>query len=104
MSKSPPDRFHNPSDPADKSKEDGRQPGHWPRFAVVLLNNEAANLMEIVRTIMELTHFCRAEATNKMWQAHHSGRSLLLKTHRERAELYVEQFAAKGMHVTVEAA
>jgi ATP-dependent Clp protease adaptor protein ClpS len=73
-----------------------------PRFAVVLLNNEATDLMDVVRAIMELMHFCRAEATNKMWEAHHSGRSLLLKTHRERAELFVEQFAAKGVKATVE--
>jgi ATP-dependent Clp protease adaptor protein ClpS len=104
MSKSPPDRSHNPSGPADKPNQGRGQPGRLPRFAVVLLNNEATDLMEIVRAIMDLTHFCRAEATNKMWEAHHSGRSLLLKTHRERAELYVEQFAAKGMRVMVEAA
>jgi ATP-dependent Clp protease adaptor protein ClpS len=73
-----------------------------PRFAVVLLNNEATDLMDVVRAIMELTHFCRVEATNKMWEAHHSGRALLLKTHRERAELFVEQFAAKGVKATVE--
>jgi ATP-dependent Clp protease adapter protein ClpS len=58
--------------------------------------------MDVVRAIMDLMHFCRAEATNKMWEAHHGGRALLLKTHRERAELFVEQFAAKGVKATVE--
>ena len=104
MSKSPPDRPRNSPDPADSPEPGPHQRGPLPRFAVVLHNNEATDLMDVVRAIMELTHFCRAEATNKMWEAHHSGRSLLLKTHRERAELFVEQFAAKGVKATVEAA
>jgi ATP-dependent Clp protease adapter protein ClpS len=60
--------------------------------------------MFIVRTVMELTRFCREEATYKMWQAHHSGRSVLLVTYKERAELYVEQFASKGIPVVIEPA
>jgi ATP-dependent Clp protease adapter protein ClpS len=72
------------------------------QFAVILLRNDSTELMQILRVIMELTHFCRDEATHKMWQAHHRGRSLVLKTHRERAELFVEQFAAKGVRATAE--
>lgn len=75
-----------------------------PRFKVILLNNVASDMMFVVRTIMELTRLCRAEATHKMWEAHHSGRSLLLITFKERAELYVEQFASKGLTVTIEPA
>ena len=59
--------------------------------------------MFVVRSVMELTRFPRAEATHKMWEAHHGGRSVLLLTYRERAELYVEQFAEKGLTVTIEA-
>jgi ATP-dependent Clp protease adapter protein ClpS len=51
---------------------------------------------------MELMRFPRAEATYKMWEAYHCGRSVLLITYRERAELYVEQFASKGLTVTIE--
>lgn len=58
--------------------------------------------MFIVRTIMELTRFCRAEATHKMWEAHHLGRSVLLITYKERAELYAEQFSERGLLVTIE--
>ena len=75
-----------------------------PPYRVVLLNNAAQDMMFIVRTIMELTRLCRAEATHKMWEAHHSGRSQLLLTHRERAELYVDQFASKGLAVAIEPA
>jgi ATP-dependent Clp protease adapter protein ClpS len=68
-----------------------------------LLHNAANDLMLVVRTVMELIRFCRDEATHKMWQAHHTGRSVLLITYRERAELYIEQFASKGLSVTLEA-
>src|SRR5262249_27976405 len=86
MSKSPPDRPHFPSGPADSSGKGHRHPGPLPRWRLVLVNSATADLMVIVRAIMELTHFCRTEATHKMWQAHHSGRAPLLTTHRERAE------------------
>ena len=75
-----------------------------PRYRLILHSGVVADLMFIVRTIMELTRFCLAEATHKMWQAHHFGRSQLLVTYRERAELYVEQFAARGLTVTIEPA
>jgi ATP-dependent Clp protease adaptor protein ClpS len=75
-----------------------------PRYRVVLLNNAACDMMFVVRTVMELTRLCRAEATHKMWEAHHSGRSVLLTTFKERAELYVEQFASKGLIVNIEPA
>jgi ATP-dependent Clp protease adapter protein ClpS len=78
--------------------------GPLPPFKVVLLNNVSQDLMFVVRTIMELTRLCRAEATHKMWEAHHSGRSQLLITHRERAELYASQFGERGLDVTVEPA
>jgi ATP-dependent Clp protease adapter protein ClpS len=73
-----------------------------PRYQVVLLHDAAVDLMVVVRSVMELTRFPRAEATHKMWQAHHCGRSVILVTYLERAELYAEQFAAKGLTVTLE--
>ena len=58
--------------------------------------------MFVVRSVMELTRYMRAEATNKMWESYHSGRSILLSTWLERAELYVEQFADKGLVISIE--
>jgi ATP-dependent Clp protease adaptor protein ClpS len=74
-----------------------------PRFNVVL-HRDANELMYIVRSVMELTRFPRAESTHKMWEAVHHGRSIVLTTYLERAELFVEQFANKGLKVTVEPA
>jgi len=78
------------------------QPGPLPRFKLILLHDARNELMFIVRTVMELTRLGRAEATHKMWESYHSGRSVLLVTYKERAELYVEQFAAKGLSVIIE--
>jgi ATP-dependent Clp protease adaptor protein ClpS len=75
-----------------------------PRYKVILHHDAAHDLMFIVRCVMELTRFPRAEATHKMWEAHHCGRSVLLITYRERAELYVEQFASKGLTTSIEPA
>jgi ATP-dependent Clp protease adaptor protein ClpS len=77
-------------------------PRQLPRYKVVLHHAETQDLMFIVRSVMELTRFPRAEATHKMWEAYHCGRSVLLSTYLERAELYVEQFADKGLTVTIE--
>jgi len=82
--------------------EASRQHNGIPRFKVVLLHNPQCDLMHVVRTVMELTRFCRAEATHKMWEAHHNGRSIILLTWFERAELYAEQFAGRGLTVAVE--
>lgn len=78
------------------------QRGQLPRFRLVLHHDVERELMYTVRTIMELTRLGRAEATHKMWESYHNGRSVLLITYKERAELYVEQFAAKRLTVSIE--
>jgi ATP-dependent Clp protease adaptor protein ClpS len=75
-----------------------------PRYKVILPSGAVKDMMFVVRTIMELTRLCLAEATHKMWEAYHCGRSLLLVTYQERAEFYVEQFAGKGLTVLLERA
>src|SRR3974390_1666186 len=90
----------------EAARSDQAQPvsRRLPPYKVILHHDAALDIMFIVRTVMELTRFCRAEATHKMWEAHHCGRSVLLVTYLERAELYVEQFASKGLTVTLESA
>ena len=73
-----------------------------PRWRV-LLHNDDVNLMEyVVATIVALTPLGRFEATRRMLEAHQRGLSLLLVTHRERAELYRDQFRSKRLVVTIE--
>ena len=88
-----------PRPPADRPV-----PRALPRYRLVLVPDRNLDLMFVVRSIMELTRFPRAEATHKMWQAHHQGRSVVLHTYLERAELYVEQFAERGLTLVLEPA
>lgn len=69
----------------------------------VLLHNDDVNIAEdVVNVILALTRLKLVEATRCMLEAHHQGVSLLLTTHRERAELYVHQFARRQLTVTAE--
>ncbi len=99
MSQLPDDRQAGSSRPHPASVS---RPVALPRYRVVLQAGSTNDMMFIVRTIMHLTRFGQAEATQKMWESHHYGRSNLLVTHKERAELYAEQFAEKGLPVVVE--
>ena len=97
----PRNSFPFPKSTQPQEKPQRRLP---PPYKVVLHHSAIIDLMFIVRTVMELTRLCRAEATHKMWEAHHCGRSVLLTTYKERAELYQEQFAGRGLSVSVEPA
>jgi ATP-dependent Clp protease adapter protein ClpS len=104
-----PNKRSIPSLPVNRTGPKGAAPGFCPRldlprYKVILLKDTHYDLVQVVQAIMDLTHLCRAEATYKMWQAYYCGRSVLLTTYRERAELYVEQFAQKGLQVTLEPA
>src|SRR5262245_842455 len=72
-----------------------------PRFSVVLHHAEELGLLSVVRALRELTRFGEAEAMSRMWEAYHRGRAEILVTHLERAELYVEQFADRGLTATL---
>ena len=91
-----------PFRPGERSHTPWQPQRRLPRFKLILHHNDALELMFIVRTVMELTRLCRAEATHKMWQAYHSGQSVLLITYKERAELYAEQFTDRGLTVSIE--
>lgn len=77
---------------------------HIPRYKLMLRADQIVDLMQVVHAIMEVTRYCMTEAMHKMWQAHHFGQSLLFVTYRERAELFVELFADRGLCVTLEPA
>ncbi len=102
MSQQHSDRPDVPRRPLDSPEPAPRR--QLPRYRVVLHKDARLDLMFVVRTVMELTRFCRDEATHRMWQAHHDGRSTVLVTYLERAELYAEQFAGRGLTVSLEPA
>jgi ATP-dependent Clp protease adapter protein ClpS len=104
----PADRPAAPRDPvvlpSSSRPQEKPQRRQLPPYKVILHQDPTIDLMFVIRTVMELTRFCRAEATHKMWEAYHCGRSVLLVTYKERAELFVEQFTSKGLTVSIEPA
>jgi ATP-dependent Clp protease adaptor protein ClpS len=75
-----------------------------PPFRVLLHNDDVNDMGYVVDTICDLTPLSAHKAATIMLEAHQTGVSLMLLTHRERAELYVEQFASKSLTVTIERA
>jgi ATP-dependent Clp protease adaptor protein ClpS len=77
-------------------------PVQLPRWKVLLHNDEKNEMLFVIRAIVELTPLNREDAMNRMLEAHKSGVALLLITHKERAELYVDQFQSMGLTVSIE--
>lgn len=75
---------------------------HLPPFKVLLHNDDTTEMEDVVRALVELTPLRVPEAVRVMQEAHESGVALVLVTHRERAELYCEQFFTKGLTATIE--
>jgi ATP-dependent Clp protease adaptor protein ClpS len=73
-------------------------------YNVILHRDAEKSLLFIARAVMELTRFCKEEAMIRMWEAYLLGRAVVIATHLERAELYVEQFAERGLAASVEPA
>ena len=85
--------------PEVEAKERTRQ---LPPYRVILHNDDVNTFDHVIATILELTPLKEPEAVQRTIEAHERGATLLLVTHRERAELYVEQFASKKLTVTCE--
>lgn len=79
------------------------KPRPLPPYKVLLHNDDKNTVEHVVETIVMLTPLREADAVTRTIEAHESGTSLLLITHKERAELYAEQFASRQLTVTIEA-
>lgn len=89
---------------APKKNPKTKPPKHLPPWKVLLHNDNKNEMMFVVRTIVELTPLQKEEAVLRTLEAHERDVALLLVTHKERAELYQEQFQTKGLTVTIEPA
>jgi ATP-dependent Clp protease adaptor protein ClpS len=77
-------------------------PGRLPPYKVLLHNDDINDMGHVVLSILKVTTLSLEEAELKMIEAHRTGVALLLVTHKERAELYEEQFRSFGLTVTIE--
>jgi len=73
-----------------------------PPYKVILHNDDVNDMEYVVETICHLTPLNVEQAVEKMMEAHLKGMALLLVCHRERAELYQEQFRSCRLTVTIE--
>lgn len=81
-----------------------RKVEHLPPWRVLLHNDSVNDMLYVVESIVALTPLGRQEAVKRMMEAHITGLSMLLVTHKERAELYRDQFRSKRLTVTIEPA
>lgn len=94
--------------PAKKSKKlpapQKKPPQPLPPWKVLLHNDDKNEMGFVVLSIIELTTLNEQDAVQRTIEAHKTGVALLVVTHKERAELYQDQFTSKGLTVTIEPA
>ncbi len=90
--------------PARKAKPQSKPPQPLPPWRVLLHNDDKNEFFFVIKTVVELTPLAEQDAKLRTMEAHEMGVALLLVTHQERAELYKDQFASKGLIVTIEPA
>ncbi|MEX2217349.1 MAG: ATP-dependent Clp protease adaptor ClpS [Phycisphaerales bacterium] len=104
----PPATRADPQEPAGPTglRERAALPreGRLPPYRLILHNDPVHDALYVVETLCDLTPLMPQRAAAVMVEAHRTGLALVLTTHRERAELYVEQFRSRSLTVTMEAA
>ena len=79
-------------------------PGMLPPWKVLLHNDNKNTVDDVIKAIVQLIHLTEQDAEFRTQEAHRSGVALLTVTHKERAELFQEQFASKSLTVSIEPA
>jgi len=88
--------------PAQKPTKPHHKPKQLPPYKVLLHNDDVNTVEHVIVAILKVTTLQPEEAVLKTVEAHETGVSLLLVSHKERAELYVEQFATFNITVSIE--
>jgi ATP-dependent Clp protease adaptor protein ClpS len=81
-----------------------RPPQMLPPWKVLLHNDDKNQIDHVIASIVQLTPLNKEDARMRTLEAHETGVALLLTTHKERAELYKDQFQSKSLVVTIEPA
>ena len=87
-----------------KTKPKPKPPQMLPPWKVLLHNDDRNSFDHVIASIVELTPLQKESAIERTLEAHETGVALLLTTHKERAELYKEQFQSKSLTVSIEPA
>lgn len=74
-----------------------------PLFRVLLHNDDHHDMLYVVESLVEVTPLVYKMAARVMLEAHMRGASLVMTTHKERAEFYRDRIRAKGLIASIEA-
>ncbi len=88
--------------PVKKPAVPKRRPKQLPPYKVLLHNDEVNTFETVIVAILKLTALPPQEALIRTLEAHETGVALLLVTHKERAELYMDQFQTFKITVSIE--
>ncbi len=88
--------------PAKRPTPTRREPRQLPPYKVLLHNDDVNTFEHVIGSILKVIAVDPKIAVLKALEAHETGLSLLLVTHKERAELYAEQFNTFQLTVTIE--
>lgn len=100
--KTPPPSPQGGAATKNKPKNKPKPTKPLPLWKVLLHNDDVNDMLHVVGSIMELTPLKQDDAVLRATEAHKTGVALILMTHKERAELYQEQFQSKSLTVTIE--
>jgi ATP-dependent Clp protease adaptor protein ClpS len=87
---------------ATREKPAAKPPKHLPLWKVLLHNDDVNSFEHVIASIVMLTTLSEQDAVLRTVEAHKTGVALLLTTHKERAELYMDQFTSRKLTVTIE--
>lgn len=88
--------------PAAVAAPESTRPRHLPQYKVILHNDDNVDFEQVIETIVMLTPLNKEDAERCTNEADKTGSALVLVIHRERAELYIEQFKSRSITVTIE--
>lgn len=80
------------------------KPKNLPRYKVILHNDDVNDVDHVIESLVMITPLNKDEAARVTDEADKTGCSLILIAHRERAELYAEQFQSRKITVSIEPA
>lgn len=90
--------------PPESKPEPELKTGQLPPWKLILHNDDVNTAEFVVGKVQEITKLEENIAVRCVTEAHVQGKSLLLATHKEKAELFVEMFKSCKIEVTMEKA
>jgi len=86
--------------PAEKSRE---KTTHEPQYKVILYNDDQTPMEHVVRVLQKvIPRMNEKKATAIMLQAHTEGKAVVIKCHKELAEMYCEGLRSEELISTIE--